>query len=310
MQIGPSDTFIANKAISLSEDLTGTEKRVGATLIDHYNRKTGQCDPALNSMSRLLGVSRRTIIRAVGTLVQKGYFRKTRHGGKFHRNSYEPIWSRFRANERKWNDLRTAARRFKAAEMSPLQGRGCHLDGDADGTQTYSNNTLKQNLPAGRPANQIPASNEPIVRERLSRAENSKVTYRMAEERFHVKPASSNIAARDAAERRWNVQLTKQFLAAPDVFGNVVDAIDVDLRNATTDIELKKPGAGIFFLMSELDRRSPLGGNQSPGPLNKSDPQSRDVSTTDAIDCDRVRASADKDESDVPGEGDTKRREG
>jgi DNA-binding MurR/RpiR family transcriptional regulator len=65
MQTGPSDTFVAHKAISLAEDLTGTEKRVAATIIDHFNRKTGRCDPALGSIARLLGVSRRTVIRAV-----------------------------------------------------------------------------------------------------------------------------------------------------------------------------------------------------------------------------------------------------
>jgi hypothetical protein len=58
MQTGPSDTFVAHKAISLAEDLTGTEKRVAATIIDHFNRKTGRCDPALGSIARLLGVSR------------------------------------------------------------------------------------------------------------------------------------------------------------------------------------------------------------------------------------------------------------
>src|SRR5216684_2277831 len=66
MQTGPSDTFVAHKAISLAEDLTGTEKRVAATIIDHFNRKTGRCDPALGSIARLLGLGRRTIIRAVG----------------------------------------------------------------------------------------------------------------------------------------------------------------------------------------------------------------------------------------------------
>ena len=264
MQIGPSDTFIALKAIGLADDLTGTEKRVGVALTDHFNRKTGQCDPSLASIARLLGVSRRTVIRAIGVLVQNGYFRKTRHGGKFHRNSYEPVWSRFRANETKWNALRTAAsRRHVAAELSPLQRRGCHLDGATDGTQTYSKNHLNKTLVAVGSEKKTLTSKESVVREGLSREVKSKAVYWVAEERFHVKPASSAVAARDAAERRWNDRLTKQFVAAPDIFGSLVDAIDADLHNATTDIELKKPGTGIYFLMSELDRRSPLGFDRS-----------------------------------------------
>src|SRR5262249_14660204 len=121
MRTRPSDTFIAHKAINLSDDLSGTEKRVGAAIIDHFNRKTGQCDPSLDSIAKLLGVSRRPVIRAVGALVQKGYFAKTRHGGHFHRNSYMPLWSRFLAREAKWNERRkSASRKFASADVAPL----------------------------------------------------------------------------------------------------------------------------------------------------------------------------------------------
>ena len=47
MGMGPSDSLLAHKAINLSDDLSGSEKRVAAAIIDHYNRKTGQCDPGL-----------------------------------------------------------------------------------------------------------------------------------------------------------------------------------------------------------------------------------------------------------------------
>jgi hypothetical protein len=74
-----------------------------------------------------------------------------------------------------------------------------------------------------------------------------------------VKSTSSHVAARDAAERRWNELLTKQFAAAPDIFVSLIDTIDAELQSATTDAELGKPGSGIGFLLRELDRRSPLG---------------------------------------------------
>ena len=96
---GPSDTLIAHKAISLCEDLSGSEKRIAAAIVDHFNRKTGQCDPGLARIASLVGVSERTVIRAVAGLSKKGYIRRLRHGGKFHRNQYEPDWERFRAME-------------------------------------------------------------------------------------------------------------------------------------------------------------------------------------------------------------------
>jgi hypothetical protein len=50
----------------------------------------------------------------------------------------------------------------------------------------------------------------------------------------------------------------KQFRAAPDVFGDLLEAIDPELSKATTDAELKKRGSGIHFLLQELDRRARL----------------------------------------------------
>ena len=75
---------------------------------------------------------------------------------------------------------------------------------------------------------------------------------------IHVKPTSSRDAAYDAAEKRWNDSLTRQFRAAPDVFAGLIDSIDPDLDRATTEIELRKPGSGLPYLLGELDRRRPL----------------------------------------------------
>jgi hypothetical protein len=277
MQTGPSDTFVAHKAISLAEDLTGTEKRVAATIIDHFNRKTGRCDPALGSIARLLGVSRRTIIRAVGSLALKGYIRKTRHGGYFHRNSYEPIWSRFRTNAAKWAEQRAASRRPMTTDVSPLERQAWHLGGDTDVTQTCSSNSFEETLAAARSGTQTRTSSRPATSEGLSNEVKSKASYGIAKERFHVKSTSSKNAAYDAAERRWNNSLMKQFRAAPDVFGGLIDAIDPDLHRATTEIELRKPGSGFRFLLSELDRRSPLGRTASAASPDKITVPSSDV---------------------------------
>jgi DNA-binding MarR family transcriptional regulator len=253
MRTGPSDTFIAHKALNLSEDLSGTEKRVGAAIIDHFNRKTGQCDPSLDSIAKLLGVSRRTVIRAIGALVQKGYFHKTRHGGKFHRNSYLPIWSRFLANVKKWNERRTAAsRRFESAKVSLLQGQTCQLAGDSDGTQTFPSNSLNETSLDRRPEKQTQTPNERIVRKGLSREGSREASHPVVIERFHVKSASSRIAAVDAAERRWTTKLTELYASTPAVFAVLIDEIDDALRNAATALEMQKPGSGLHYVLEAL----------------------------------------------------------
>lgn len=256
MRTGPSDTFIAHKAINLADDLSGTEKRVAAAIIDHFNRKTGQCDPSLNSIAGLVGVSRRTVIRAIGTLVQKGYLDKTRHGGKFHRNAYLPIWSRFRAMETKWNKRRAASnRKTGSAEVSPLQGQACQLAGDADVPQTCPSNSLNLTSPAPRQEKQSP--NVGLNQKRLSREDRRDASQTMANERFHVKPASSRVAAHDAAERRWMTALTTMYVSTPNVFATLLEAIDAPLSRAATALEMHKHGSGLHYVLEALRNHLP-----------------------------------------------------
>jgi hypothetical protein len=258
MRTGPSDTFIAHKAISLSEELSGTEKRVAATIIDHFNRKTGQCDPALDSIARLLGVNRRTIIRAISALVRKGYLHKTRHGGKFHRNSYVPDWSRFRAKETTWNERRTAAsRRCERTNVSPLEGQNSPPGGDAAVTQTCFSNPLNETSPVTRSDLETQPPNGLIVRKRLSREGGREGSHAVANERFHVKSTSSRVAAFDAAERRWTTALTTLYARTPEVFGALIDEIDEALRSAATVLEMRKHGSGLQFILDALRAHLP-----------------------------------------------------
>lgn len=259
MQSGPSNTFIAHKAISLCEDLSGSEKRVAATIVDHFNRKTGQCDPGLATIADLVGVSERTVIRAIAGLAKKGYIRRLRHGGKFHRNQYQPDWDRFRAMEVHWNARRSKkAKKSEATDLSSSSRQSCHIGGDIDVTQTLPRNSISETLLVQQPARESCTTESVVTTEGLCKEVSKKESYVEANKRFHPKGAGSQVAARDVAERRWNEAFTKQFLAAPDVFGSLVEAIDAELSDATTDAELRKRGSGIHFLLRELDRRSPL----------------------------------------------------
>ncbi|MBR1335336.1 helix-turn-helix domain-containing protein [Bradyrhizobium ottawaense] len=260
MRPNKSDVLIAFKAISLTEDMSVTEKRVAATLLDHYNRDTGQCDPALNTIATLLGINRRTAIRATASLERSGYFRIDRHGGKFHRNSYQPIWARFRACESGWSERRKRVKQFRSAasELSPLQGSRCHVGGGGSATQTYSNN--RSDLTSAsqeRQSQQAVSAIEGTAVKRLSKKSGSDRQYSNAQERFHGKRSYGDIA-RTAAERRWNEALTKQLASAPEVFAGVIEAIDSDLSHATTEVELRHRGRGVEFLLVQLDRRKPL----------------------------------------------------
>src|ERR1035441_9541561 len=121
------DILIAFKSISLAPELSVTDKRVASALIDHYNRQTTQCDPSLDTLATLLGIHRRTVIRSINHLVRLKYFRRTRHGGNFHRNFYEPQWPRFREVEAEWQSRRLKhSQRFREEKLSRWKGQPVH----------------------------------------------------------------------------------------------------------------------------------------------------------------------------------------
>src|SRR3954447_15998184 len=133
-----ADTILGFKAGCVSSELPGTAKRVFGAILDSFNRETGQCDPSLNRISHLLGVSRRTVIRAVEQLVAMKFLLKSRHGGLSHRNSYQPNWQLFRQLEARWAD-RKKTKHWQAArpDVSPLKvPESSHSGGGAGGTQT------------------------------------------------------------------------------------------------------------------------------------------------------------------------------
>src|SRR5205814_841533 len=96
----------------------------------------------------------------------------------------------------------------------------------------------------------------------LSREVSREGSYPIAKERFHVKSASSRIAAVDAAERRWTSALTKLYAPTPAIFAVLIDAMDDTLRNAATALEMQKPGSGLHYVLEEL--RDHLPASQFP----------------------------------------------
>src|SRR5690242_5029263 len=104
MAIRSLDTLLALKALCLAPGLNSNQRRVGAALIEHFNRKTGQCDPGHGRLAYLLSIDKRTAIRCTQALVASGLFEKVRHGGRSSRNLYVPCWSRLSEICADWDD--------------------------------------------------------------------------------------------------------------------------------------------------------------------------------------------------------------
>jgi len=230
MSLRPLDTTIAHKAINLTSELSGNDKRVAGAIVDSFNRKTGQCDPSLGRIAGLLGVSRRTVIRAVQRLEKLKLVRKLRHGGHSHRNSYEPNWARFREIDAQWSvRFRTKSTWSGATDVSHCECQSCHDVGDAAVNQTCSINSSQKTHSEAEVSAKL--SSGPKDRE----GQPSKEKRHHGTRFVHSRTAGGSqalVAADTAAERRWNDELLQRYSARPNVYAAIVDAISAELQRA------------------------------------------------------------------------------
>jgi predicted transcriptional regulator len=230
------DTLLALKAISLASRLKENDRRVAAALIEHFNRRTGQCDPGLKRIANLLGISTRTVIRSIHRLEAAGLFQKVRHGGHLNRNRYEPIWSRLREIEAEWCARFARSAQSRVTEMSPAGCQPCHIDSDSSGVQTCRSNLMNETCSKGQ-------------KDEVGRVSSllSSTT---------VGGTRSAEAARTEAERRWTEALHKQFAHLPVTYAEIIDCIDTPMREAANDAEIRWPGSGLLHILRQLGKSS------------------------------------------------------
>jgi predicted transcriptional regulator len=230
MAVKALDSLIALKLLNFMSHLRPSDRRVMALIIEHFNRGNSRCDPGLNRLATLLGISRRTVIRAVKRLENVGLVRKVRHGGTSHKNRYEPNWMRFAEFGRGWDQRLGRDRRARAAEMSPSNGHQSHSESDSRVLQTCRSNlhdsTYRDSRPRIKDSTPIP---------------------------------SSRNASQIESERRWSADLHQHFKSMPITYGEIIERIDPATQAAATNAELKRRGAGIEYIFRHFKLGSPKG---------------------------------------------------
>jgi hypothetical protein len=229
----PLDTLLALKALVLMPDLAENDRRICATLIEHYSRKTGRCDPGISRIAWLLNLDRRTVIRSLKRLEAADLLTRVRHGGRSNRNDYQLNWTKLREFETQWSARFKSGSRERA--VSPNECRPMPALGGNPVTQTYRRtNLLDQTCSEGRP--------------------NKKDASFPGHNRQQTKPLTNRSAdvARIEAERRWSGDLLARYASAPLTYGEIVDAINDELREAATDAELRNLGAGVTHIERAL----------------------------------------------------------
>lgn len=244
------DMTFAMKAIGLSEHLNGSDKQVAFAILDHYNRRTGRCDPSRETLSKLVNVTPRTVSRSIAKLTGTRLFKIARHGGHYNCNSYQPNWRLYRELEDIWKKRRVAcSRKAGSPELASTPGQNRPPSGVETVYQTSPSNSI---LPTSTGDHRSSAqSGGP---RRLS---NGIAGASMPRKQWGATTPSID-AAKLAAEKRWNDDLIAQLGRDASVYGQIVEAITPQLQKSATCSEMQRRGSGLSFLMKELSSLVPI----------------------------------------------------
>lgn len=256
-----NDILFAHKALTLMSGLTDATKRVAGAIIDHFNKRTGQCDPGIDRLSTLLGINRATVIRATEALDELGLIQKTSHGGKSHRASYRPNWERFQAIVSDWDARMKSGkspadnRENEAANVASVRrsrSQGCDVKGRKRATQTLRRNPSKEPIETEQVETPVPTPAKPNVRKTsdgLGRGSKQPDQRSMLLPIDGGRAVSHADAARAAAERRWYAQVHS---LGENAEADVLGWMTADRQEAATLAEMRRRGGGIQFIVSAM----------------------------------------------------------
>ena len=263
-----NDILFAHKALNVLGGLTEATKRVAGAIIDHFNKRTGQCDPSIGRLATMLGIDRATVIRATEKLHELGYVEKVSHGGKAHRAAYLPNWDRFRAIVEDW-DARmksgdapdTPCRHTgtpadppapKVAAVRRSRSQACDVKGRRDATQTLRSNPSNKPIEVERveTSAQKPEAQRSLKRQHgLGRASKPIAQRSMLLPINGGQSPSHAQAAKAAAEKRWYAQVHALGLGAES---EVLEWMTWDRQEAVTQAEMQRRGGGLAFIVSNM----------------------------------------------------------
>jgi predicted transcriptional regulator len=259
-----NDILFAHKAMNVLAGVTEATKRVAGAIIDHFNKSTGQCDPSIERLARMLGIDRATVLRATDKLHELGFIEKTSHGGNAHRARYLPNWERFRAIVEDW-DMRMKSGSApgtlnrpaetcapKVASVRRSRSQDCDVKRRRDATQTLRSNPSKEPIETERveTRGQEPVSKCPQRPLRgLWRGNKPQAQRSMLLPIIGGRSPSHADAARAAAERRWYAQVHALGVQAET---DVLEWMTRERQEATTQAEMRRQGGGLDFIVAAM----------------------------------------------------------
>ncbi|ODA67659.1 hypothetical protein A7A08_01694 [Methyloligella halotolerans] len=274
----PADEGGINKAqayyaVCTHPGLSAAAKAVGAVLIDHHNRATGQCDPGIERIMSRTGLSRRSVFRALAELERFGLIVRARHGGVSHRNAYGVQWGALTGDagcrdqgcqDRHLEGARCGTQTVPGLAPKPLKEPRKETWGGTVSpvapSRSHSPPPGRDEAPSQQPPRQrhmmlpIPGGKreaaEPVERLQAGREERA-----MRPPRYRPKPGggyrpSSAEVAREAACERWDAALRAHL--KPGDYAQAVGRIEPVMERIATRAEMRERGAGLGVMLAAL----------------------------------------------------------
>lgn len=232
MGLQKNDILFAHIALNIMPGLSGRARAVGGALIEHFNKRTGQCDPSIERLARMLGMGRSAVVEATAELCEMdkttgqslGLFVRVTHGGRSHRTAYVPLWERFSAIVDDW-DMRMK-------------------DGSAPGNGRKGGRSCAGNPAVDRPENRQQT-------DRINRQNKPTVQVEGAEQGTKINPADARQDRRKGAGKREPEPHRQRFLVHPIAGGKAASHQD-----AAESAEARRETAQINALSTPAEREA------------------------------------------------------
>ena len=267
--IRQNDLLFAYMALTLVAGLSGNDRRVAGAILDHFNKKTGQCDPSGEGLAARLGIDRKTVVTATARLCGEfGFFRKVSHGGYAHRASYAPQWAQFRKVVEDWNAKRRGEEQASNEAKTPHSVRRNDLiEWGENASQTdrinRSNKPIETDGACGNGApGPEPSASEPQENpHHQARSETLNGLLKQSVRRASGNRSPSHAdAARQRAEGRIETDLRSLGLHA---HAEAIERMDEATHADAAEAEMRRRGAGLALIRERLHLpggRGPPGG--------------------------------------------------
>lgn len=262
--LAENDILFAQKALLLLPGLTEATRRVAGAILDHFNKRTGQCDPGIDRLAKMLGLSRATVLRSTEALCAHGLFEKDSHGGKSHRASYRPQWQRFREFVANWDARMKVGGapdedvsgpqepKSKVANVRRSRSQDCDVNSRRDATQTHRSNQSNKPIEPEQVETQPSKPAPPPVLKRVTGLLKEHVKHGQSHLLLPIqggRQVSFEAASRDAAQKRWERDAKSR---GEHIYFAVAEWMTPERMQSATDAELKQKGGGWAFIAASM----------------------------------------------------------